>query len=402
MTSNIRQHDPALKGYGGFYRLYDRRRKNYDLLYCEITGYAISLLTLLHRRHRNSLYLEAAQAAGDFLLRCQLGEQEGGLGGAFPYSYGSLDNGRNDEIYAFDTAMCLSGLVDLYAETGEKRYLESARAAGEWLIHQAQNEDGSFQAMYNRETKTGGGGKLARVWYGDRGCLHAKNAIGLMKLYRATEEAAYRNAGEKVCWWVLKLQRPDGAFRAKENEKYVFTHAHCYATEGLLYAYFATGVPEFGEAARRAGKWLLSKQTGRGFFYNQYDLPVTQEITYSAQIGNLGQRLRHVVARLWIKEIRTDAVAQAARIWVLLYQLTNEERFLRAAYRAARFLMDMQVMAGDSNALGGIPFCQWQCLWRRTTSHNLTAWSTMFALHAWLLLESVQIADFLQNVEGTF
>lgn len=42
--------------------------------------------------------------------------------------------------------MCIAGLVRLFELTKDKSYLESALAAGEWLL-KMQREDGSFYAM---------------------------------------------------------------------------------------------------------------------------------------------------------------------------------------------------------------------------------------------------------------
>ena len=51
--------------------------------------------------------------------------------------------------YSFDNGICLSALIDIYKETENRNYLETALEIGSWLIDVMQQEDGSFKPLYN-------------------------------------------------------------------------------------------------------------------------------------------------------------------------------------------------------------------------------------------------------------
>lgn len=381
--SGIRNADPQREGFGGFNRAYDRRRRTYDLIYCEATGYALSLLVPLSRWFGEKAYLKMAADGAEFLLQHQddNGEQ---TRGAFHYGHYPADGGRETQFYSFDTAICLSGLLGLHSQSREDRYLKAALQAGHWLVSQAQKSDGSFRAMYNSRVGQWDQECLKQVWYGDGGCLHAKNAIALFKLHAATGVSTFSTAAEAVCRWVLRLQGEAGFFRAKEEESYVFTHAHCYATEGILYAYRATGTSELLDATLKAGEWLLSKQEHDGALRAAYHVPLYRDVTWRPdEEGNIQLRAGKFLRRIISQEKRSDAVAQAARIWMALYLLTAETKFIQAAEKAAAFLLSIQIQDGeDVNSVGGIPFACYDMGPHRRISRLQTAWSVMFTIHA--------------------
>jgi len=381
--SDIRNTDPQREGFGGFNRAYDRRRRTYDLIYCEATGYALSLLVLLNRWFQKKDYLKMAADGAGFLLQHQNdnGEQ---IRGAFHYGHYPVGGGREAQFYSFDTAICISGLLDLYGQNGEERYLKAALQAGHWLVSQAQKPDGSFRAMYNGRVGQWDQERLKQTWYGDGGCLHAKNAIALFKLQAATGVSAFGNAAEAVCRWVLRLQGKAGFFRAREEESYVFTHAHCYATEGILYAYRATGSKEFLDATLKAGEWLLSRQERDGALRVAYHVPLGRDVTWRPdEEGNIWLRAGKLLRGIISQEKRSDAVAQAIRIWMALYLLTAKTKFMQAADKATAFLLSIQIQDGeDSHSVGGIPFACYNIGPYRRNSRLQTAWSVMFAIHA--------------------
>jgi hypothetical protein len=91
--------------------------------------------------------------------------------------------------------------------------------------------------------------------------------------------------------------KDDGSFKIGDNSGTIVTHPHCYATEGLLYAYHTLERRELLEAARKSGAWLAKAQNSDGSFYLSYD-------------GGKKTEREKVKA--------TDSTAQATRIWKLL------------------------------------------------------------------------------------
>jgi uncharacterized protein YyaL (SSP411 family) len=360
IQSDIRNKTQGSVTSGGFNEKYDIHRKSYSFVFSEITGYAINLFVDLFHRERNPEFLVVAKSAGEFLVNMQCKNSTLKAQGAFFKGYSYSQKSEIWDFYSFDAAICISALVDLYQETNNQIFLDAATFAGEWLTGQMQYKDGSFRALYSSK---GIEHDKGTKWFGDRGCLHAKNAIGLLKLYDATKSNRFEECARNVCDWVLSLQELNGAFVATEGKSYVFTHAHCYATEGLLYASSKLNLKNYYEAAVRAGHWLILAQNQDGSLNQCYNKKGTFPIK------------------------RSDATAQAFRIWIYLYNLTTEQDFLNAALKSATFLMHMQCRGtNDSNALGGV-FHQSRELWKlRYVSSIITAWPTMFAVHSFLEL----------------
>jgi len=361
--SDVR-HDKDQTAQGGVNQGYNWRRRGYPFIYSEITGYAVSTFVNAYRWTADESYIALARRSADFLLRVQ-GLAEGDAArGAVPHSLSLPDRLPRLQYHSFDASMCLQGLLDLDAIRPAPELEGAAQAIGDWLLERMQRDKGSFLSMYDAET--GAWQHAGDDFFCDDGCLHAKHAIGLLKLGRVTGDDRYIGAAERVCDWVLGLQDDDGAFRATERLRQVVSHPHCYATEGLLYAHFTLGTERYLESARRAGEWLLSVQNRDGSI----------NIAYKRRWWRMGRR----ITEKFRPQRVTDATAQAIRIWLILYHLDGDRRFLDACYRAGGVVRRMQcTSSSDRNAVGGFYF---------SPGHPIMfTWCTMFAIHALYALE---------------
>jgi len=349
---------------GGVNQGYNWRKRSYPFVYSEITGYAVSLFVNAYRWTGDEGFLTLAQQSADFLLGVQALADGDLVRGALPQGLSLPGLQPRRQYYSFDAAMCLQGLLDMNNIRPAPKLLASARAIGDWLIERMQQESGAFLSVI--DARTGASGQGSGDVFGDGGCLHAKHAIGLLKLSQATGDGRYRRAAGRVCDWVLGLQDGDGAFRTTEGLTQVVSHSHCYATEGLLFAHHEMGIERYLGAARRAGEWLLDVQNRDGSI----------NIAYKRRWWRMGRR---VIEKLRPRRV-TDATAQAIRIWLILYYLSGTRRFLDACYRASHFLVRMQCASSpDRNAVGG--FYYW-------SGHPVIfSWCAMFALHALYALE---------------
>jgi len=333
------------------------------LIYTEITGYGLKTLVNFLTEGKSDFETRAKAAAG-FLLKVQ--------SDTGPFAHGAYYEQKKpiDTYYTFDTAICTSALLDFYRIEPNNDFLQSSKKAGYWLVEVAQNDDGSFMSKYE-------GGKFLREskWYGDRCCLHGKNIIALLKLWENTNESMFKSSAEKVANWVASLQLENGAFKVNSNENYVFTHAHCYVIEGLLYAYHVTGKKDYLSSTLKAAKWLIDVQEENGGLYESYgDFPLTKRM----QNGLFPIRME-----------RIDVVAQAIRIWAALYSLTADASFLNSAYKAADFLLKAQFKKENPTFNGGF-FQQMNSLLRLPI---MRTWSCIFSIHALLILKRLSNFD---------
>lgn len=334
-------------------------------IYSEISGYGLKMLLNLSRDGEHHL-MERVMAAAGFLLKVQCNE------GAFAHGVLHPQNSLVDTYYTFDTAICTSALLDLYKVYPNEEFLDSSKKAGYWLVKMAQNDDGSFKSKYD------GHGNFVKEskWYGDRCCLHGKNVISLLKVWENTGESLFKSSAERAADWIRSLQLPDGAFKVNDEENYIFTHAHCYATEGLLYAYYMIGESDYLSAAIRAGDWLMNVQEDDGGLLNLY--------------GNISliSRARNNIFPVRMKPV--DAVAQAIRIWMALYSLSGDMDLLESAHKAVNFLLRAQYSKGKPDLQGGF-YQQLKGLFKLPV---MRTWSCIFSIEALrLLMDSNQEFD---------
>jgi len=239
-----------------------------------------------------------------------------------------------------------------------------------------QNSDGSFRPLYDwdkREYSIN-----PKKWFEAPGSFHAKVAIGLLKLWKLTEDQKYLDSARKLCCWALTQQKSDGRYSSNIYSDETNTHAHCYAVEGLLYAYGKLGNTDFLKSAVRAAEWLIDVQCSDGGLYQVYKND-------------------------WCNGIKlTYATSQAMRIWVLLYKLTSERKFYDAAARSLHFVLRMQSEnRRDANAYGGFhDFTKRFVI--EMKSNTISAWTTIFTIHALLMFEDIENKNFEEAINDLF
>ena len=367
--SGIRYDNGHELANGGVNRGYDWTNGQYEYIYSEITGYAVSAFVNSYRWTGEEKYLSLARQSADYVMRVQNQHQDPRTLGGIPHSVSLTSHEINHKYYSFDTAICLQGLLDLYAVEPTPALKSASEAIGTWLHQQTQLEDGAFLAVYDPDAQKDDGFFSGEdPVYGDAGCLHAKHAIGLLKLHGVTGNAEFAESGKRVCDWLMGLQNDAGSFQASYRTKEVHSHPHCYATEGLLYAYYHLNEEKYIQSARRAAQWLLNVQNSDGSI----------NIAYKREWWRMGRRIKEIVFPRRV----SDATSQSARIWLTLYYLDGDSRYLEAARKATQFLTQMQATTtSDTNAKGG--FHYW---WPEYPV--MFAWCTMFALHALYAVEN--------------
>jgi hypothetical protein len=364
---------------------YDTKSKKWLFIYSEITGYTISMFCLLYQLTAEAQYLERAKASASFLLRHQMPEDGGYAGGSFLEGLNLPDLRPLRRCYSFDAAMCIQGLLDLHQITGEIALIKAAKAAGDWLLSMQDSSSGFFLSFYDIESRSRE--HPGPFFYQDRGCLHAKHAIALLKLYAATGEQKYQIAAKRVCDWVLSLQDSDGAFWANTNRSYTYVHAHCYATEGLLFAFEKLKIPAYADAISRASDWLEAEIKGRYGILGTHKVrngfcPVEAETP-----KYLFRPLRRIFPR---KEIATDATIQSARLFLYRYLFNDDAQGLDKAKSIIQAFIPRVLYQGkDSSAKGGLYSRLDISFGLARPSPIIATWGVLFFLSTYLTLDAM-------------
>ena len=150
-----------------------------------------------------------------------------------------------------------------------------------------------------------------------------------MKLFNSTKDDRFKDSAISVCNWVLELQGQDGSFWVNPSKSYVYAHAHCYAVEGLLYAFSELELASYGKAIDKAAVWL------EGNIHNKYGGIIgTHKVDKNFHpIEEYSPRLALRAFRKFIprREIATDASSQAARIFQYRYYRGEDKQGLEKA-----------------------------------------------------------------------
>jgi uncharacterized protein YyaL (SSP411 family) len=364
--SGIRNKIEGSPGFGSVNNGYNRRKMQYPYIYSEITGYAISSFLNIYKIIGDLKYLQYAKDAADYLLKLQSAEKTKFCFGAVPHSITPPNMEVTEQYWSFDNAMILQGLADMYRQTGENRYYQAALFIADWLTGTMQHRDGSFFSMYDSQRNEIRHEGIS--FDKDFGCLHAKCVISLLKFAEISGNGIFGQAARKVADWVLSLQRDNGAFWANTRKKYIVTHAHCYAVEGLLYAHYILKDRRYLHACIRAADWLISRQYPDGALTVPDKAVMPRGLGRIEGIFNLLRNLKY-----------SDETAQAARIWLILHSITGKYQYIEAANKALNYLSNTQCLESDDVQPAGGFFFKIDDTFGHSADDNMYTWCTQFA-----------------------
>ena len=229
----------------------------------------------------------------------------------------------------FDTAQVIRGLLRAYEETGDTKYLECSQRAGDWILDN-QNDDGSWSSYTYLS--------LPRAH-------QSYVAWPLAKLSTISGRDKFEIAARHNLDWVLSMQNDDGWFRNNSNSLRLEPLAHVigYAADGLLECGILLSEDKYVQACQKTAERLLKIYQIKGFhsIINQRNgfLPATfgenwrSKDEHSCLTGN----------------------AQISIIWLKLYLLTNDVRYLNTALKMNDDLKATQsLQARNEDIRGGI------------------------------------------------
>ena len=320
--------------------------------YPETTGYIISTFLLYAAFSRDSSYITRAKQMGDWEIEIQLpsGAVRGG-------------SGVNPYPIVFNTGMVILGWTDLYNLTRDEKYLSAAVRAANWLCDNIDDD-----------------GKWSRHVYNDiPHAYHSRVSWSLLEVYKATTLRKYYEVATKNIKWVLSNVNSNDwidymGFSKKENP---FTHTIAYTLRGLL----ECGCIFEGEmknlthqlvvrvADRLMLKYELNKKhpnAAPGHFPGRFDSNWQSDKSFSCLTGN----------------------SQIAIIWLRLFQIYKDARFLNSALNIMDLLKGLQNIKskneGIRGALGGS-----YPIWGDYMTYAFPNWAVKFFADALMIQESV-------------
>ncbi len=198
----------------GFYKKYDALEDGFgDRLHTVYSASIIYTFLYINDFERDERILDQASGWGDFLISMQNKNKGDKRYGAFHYSY-YLDNKEKEKKFVVGTsALSIFTLLRLHYLTGESKYLESAKLAGDWLITM-QEPDGSMEPYVRySDGKWVHGTKESLLYNG-------QVLSSLSRLYGVTGEKKYYGTAEMIAKrFAEKYEEEKGYIEGEYREK---------------------------------------------------------------------------------------------------------------------------------------------------------------------------------------
>lgn len=179
----------------------------------------------------------------------------------------------------------------------------------------------------------------------------------------------YENSAEKNIEWTLSNQLDNGWFKACTflSDELPTTHTIAYAIRGILESGVILNSQEYIEKAIKSADALLASQGKDACLSGIYDADWKGVTSWSCLTG----------------------IAQISIIWLSLYQITDNKKYLSAVRRGNEYLKSLQdIETGNRSIRGAIKGSH--PIWGSYNPFNYMNWMAKFFVDALLLEENIR------------
>lgn len=308
----------------------------YSNSYPEVTGYIVPTLYDFSRVSAIDKVIVSAERATHWLLSLQMPT------GAFPAGL----HGNEAQPSVFNTGQILQGLVRAHMETNHPEIRRSAVAAGDWLIN-VQLPDGSWSG-------SGAYQDLPHTYY-------SMVSWALAELSERLADRQYSFAAENNLDWVLSHFRPSGWIDGINLRGHpICLHFIAYALQGALECAMLRRRNDAIEAVEKSAWVLLRKFETNKFLAGAYEPDFKRGLPFTCLTGN----------------------AQVSCVWLRLFEITGDLRYLNAALKMNEFLKQSVLARGKRGIAGGVSGSY--PIWGRYQPLRYISWGCKFFADALL------------------
>ncbi len=280
--------------------------------YPETTGYIIpTMLAAARRLNRPELAQRALRAAAwEAAIQLPNGAVQGGV----------IGQGRSPAI--FNTGQVMLGWLAAFDETGDARFANAARRAGEYMIS-VQDEDGHWRK---------GNSEFARK---DTTLYNARAAWGLAEAGARLDSAAMREGAHRNLLAVAGMQHPDGWFPkcCLSDPVRPLLHTLAYTVRGLLEGGRVLGDDALLDSASLAARAIARQVRSDGWLAGRFNQDWSGAASWSCLTGEV----------------------QMANNWMRLFTITGDRSWLDPVANVIRFVASTQNRESrDPGLHGGI------------------------------------------------
>jgi hypothetical protein len=315
----------------------------YSQSYPEVTGYIIPTLYDFAQAAGHGEEHEAAAAAERatrwlLTLQSSTGSFPGGLQGV-----AALPS-------VFNTGQILHGLVRAAAETNRPEIMQAAALAADWLI-EMQQADGSWSGPVAYQN-------TAHTYY-------SMVAWAMAELSAHADDRAdqrYGQAAEKNLNWVLPHFHKSGwvdGINLRGHPNYL--HFIAYVLQGALECAILLRRNDAIEMVAKSAWVLLRKFETSKYLAGAYSRDFKDGLRFTCLTGN----------------------AQMSCVWLRLYEVTGDLRYLNAALKMNEMLKQLVPVRGQRGLAGGVSGSY--PVWGRYQPFRYIGWGCKFLVDALLL-----------------
>jgi hypothetical protein len=324
-----------VKGFGTFYF-----ESGWTSSYPETTGYIVPTLLKYSQFDDKPEFESIAKDALDWLVSIQ--KPSGG------WQSGYVSHNR-DEI-VFNTGQVLRGLTAGYTHFKEKKYLDSAIKACEWLVS-IQNENGSFDKHV----------------YLDRVRVYDSYVVApMLEVYNLSKIESFKTCAVKNIEWIIREKQLDNGWfqdcdnTIHKNDKPIL-HTISYAIDGILDCGIYLNNSDFIEAATIPANVLLNKFHKEGGLSGRFDKDWNGS-----------------------EQLITTGCAQISIIWEKLFTLTGNEKYQQGFQNMNKLLVAIhQRDTPETEDTRGAIFGSFP-LWGRYESFGCPNWASKYMMDSLL------------------
>lgn len=333
-------------GSAAFYWLSGRWSRPYP----ETTGYVIPTLLQVADRSGLPRARRCGYEAGEWLLSIQ---QPGG------YWHGGLHPPQRGRPSVFNTAQIVRGLMALHHDSSDERWLEAAVHGAKWLAS-GVGRNGLWHARDYQSAKTPS--------------YYTYAAPPMLDVWQRTQDAAIRDAAERVLGAALNRQLDNGAFRewSFSPGRPAFTHTIAYTIQGLL------------ESARVLDDW------------NRYGQPTVAALELLARRAELaGGALPGAFTENWAPHGRYVCLTGNSQLALCLLMLDARDPDLRLVNAAAKlidYVCARQALRAPLGGLRGGVLGSWPP-WGRYIGLRVPNWAAKYHADALMALSDRLAAE---------
>ncbi len=331
----------------------------YSESYPEVTGYIIPTLYDFGQLTGDRAARHAAYLATDWLLSLQMPS------GAFPGGLHASDGGPDHKAQpsVFNTGQILQGLVRAHIETRNAKILKSAVAAGDWVA-EIQQADGSWTGL--------------AAYQGTAHTYYSMVSWALAQLAAESGDPRHAAAADRNIDWVLAYVQPSGwidGINLRGHPAYL--HFIAYVIQGTLECGILRRRDDAIQAAAKPA-WVLLRK-----FETHKRLLGTYEPDFKG-----GQRFACLTGN-----------AQMSCIWLRLFEVTGDLRYLNAALKMNEMLKQLLPAKGRRGVVGGVAGSY--PIWGAYQPMRFISWGCKFLADA-LMLEQRLTRGFETEFEVEF